>query len=244
MPVSARRLAHPHRNQPASPGVHNSHLVGGRFPPNPGCSKAETAWKWARVQMYASPNLCTPQGHHGGWRRRRDLKDPSRRKAPTKPVLKDRSWVNSPMGGYAEGPAGSHCPVAALATALTAQERKETKDWTRNPDTRPNLMALRQDLVPGSAPTGKNATFERGTCHSGAPGPMAKMLLLATAVATAHRKIPASQCVRALGPVAEDFPPFQLRTSYENTRLTKMPLASNPCTPQRHHARSLQLRGL
>ena len=194
--------------------------------------------------MYASPNPCTPQGHHGGWRRRRDLKDPSRRKAPTGPVLKDRSWVNSPMGGYAEGPAGSHCPVAALATVLTAQERKETHGWTRNPDTRPNPMALRQALVPASAPTGKNATFERGTCHSGAPGPVAKMPLPATAVATAHRKIPASQCVRCRGPVEGDFPPIQLRNSYEYTRPAKMPLASNPCTPQWHHARSLQLRGL
>ena len=28
-----------------------------------------------------------------------------------------------PAGGYAEGPAGSHCPVAALAKAPTAQTK-------------------------------------------------------------------------------------------------------------------------
>ena len=50
MPASATEDAHPHRNVPASPGVHNSHPVGGRFPPIQDCSKAETAWKWARVQ--------------------------------------------------------------------------------------------------------------------------------------------------------------------------------------------------
>ena len=165
--------------------------------------------------MYASPNPCTPQGHHRGWRRRRDLKDHSRRKAPTGPVLKDRSWVNSPMGGYGRSLDCSHCPVAALATVQAAQEQKETKGWIRNSDTRPNPMALRQALVPASAPTGKNATFERGTCHSGAPGPVAKMPLPATAVATAHRDIPASPTVHCRAPVERDFPPFQLRTSYE-----------------------------
>ena len=141
--------------------VFTIHILQGPISP---VSKPFQLWSSLEMgqgtKMYASPNPCTPQRHHGGWRRCRDLKDPSRRKAPTGPVLKDRSWVNSPMGGYGGGLDCSHCPVAVLATLLTAQERKETNDWTRHPDPRPNPMALRQALVPGSVPTGKNATFE------------------------------------------------------------------------------------
>ena len=82
--------------------------------------------------MYAGPNPCTPQRHHGGCRRRRDLKDPSRMKAPARPVLKDPSWVNSPMGGYAGGLDCSHSQTAlAKRPAAKTTERGERLD----PDT-------------------------------------------------------------------------------------------------------------
>ena len=191
------------------------------------------------TKMYASPNPCTPQRHRGGCRRRRDLKDPSRMKAPAGPVLKDRSWVNSPMGGYAGGPDCSHSQTA-LAKGRPPKPRKEVNDLTRTLKTRRDPKAPRQSLVRASTPTGKNATFERGICHSGALGPVAKMPLPATDYATPVWKIPASPGVHSLGPVEGDFPPFQLRNSYENTPPAKMSLASNPCTPQRHHARGLQ----
>ena len=164
--------------------------------------------------MYACPNPCTPQRHHGGCRRRRDLKDPSRMKAPTRPVLKDRSWVNSPMGGYAGGLDCSHSHTA-LAKGLPPKSRKEVNDLTRTLKTRRGPKAPRQSPVLASTPTGKNATFERGTCHSGVLGPVAKMPLPATADATPVWKIPASPGVHSPGPVEGDFPPFQLRNSWK-----------------------------
>ena len=154
--------------------------------------------------MYARPNPCTPQRHHGGCRRRRGLKDPSRMKAPTRPVLKDRSWVNSLTGGYAGGLDCSHSQTA-LAKGPAAKTTKRGKRL--DPEAPP------QSPVPASTPTGKNATFERGTCHSGALRPVAKMPLPATDVATPVWKIPASPGAHSRGPVEGDFPPFQLRNS-------------------------------
>ena len=109
------------------------------------------------TKMYANPNPCTPQRHHGGCRRRRDLKDPSRIKAPTRPVLKDRSWVNAPMGGYAGGPDCSHSQTAlAKRPAAKTTERGERLDPDTQDPARPG----------GSAPVpcaGVNA--DRQKCH-------------------------------------------------------------------------------
>ena len=52
MPVSARRLARPHRNRPASPSVHRSPPVGKRFPPLHSCFSFGTALKRAGVQKW------------------------------------------------------------------------------------------------------------------------------------------------------------------------------------------------
>ena len=113
MHVSARRLAHSHRNPPASQSVHNSPPVGGRFPP---VSKPFQLWNSLKTgrgtKMYASPYPCTPQRHHGARRRRKDLKDPSRMKAPARPVLKDPSRMKAPAGGYAGGLDCSHSQTA------------------------------------------------------------------------------------------------------------------------------------
>ena len=97
--------------------------------------------------------------------------------------------------------------------SLPPKPRNEVNDLTRTLKTRPDPKAPRQSLVPAPKPTGKNATFERGTCHSGALGPVARMPLPATTDATPVWKIPASPGVHSRGPVEGDFPPFQLRNS-------------------------------
>ena len=194
-----------------------SQFTSGRGPIPP-VSKPFQLWKSLETgggtKMYASPNPCTPQRHRGGCRRRRDLKDPSRMKAPAGPVLKDRSWVNSLTGGYAGGPDCSHSQTA-LAKGPAAENHGEANDLTRTLKTRPGPKTPRQSLVLASTPTGKNATFERGTCHSGALGPVANMPLPATDYATPVWKMPASLGVHSRGPVEGDFPPFQLRNSHE-----------------------------
>ena len=221
--------------------------VPSRRGPTPSISKLFQLWNSLETgggtKMYASPNPCTPQRHYGGCRRRKDLIDLSPGKAPTRPVLKDRSWVNSPMGGYVRGRDCSHSQTA-LAKEPAAKSRKEVNDLTRTLKTRRGPKAPRQSLVPASTPTGKTATFERGTCNSGALGPVAKIPLPATTDATPVWKMPASPGVHSLGPVEGDFLPIQLRNSYENTRPAKMSLESNPCTSQRHRVRSLQHRGI
>ena len=87
------------------------------------------------TKMYASPNPCTPQGHHGRCRRRRALKDPSRMKAPTRPVLKDRSRMNSPTGGYGGGLDCSHSQTALAKgpTAKTTERGKRLDPDTQDP---------------------------------------------------------------------------------------------------------------
>ena len=95
------------------------------------------------------------------------------------------------------------------------QNHGEVNDLTLRLKTRPGPEAPRQSPVPASTPTGKNATFERGKCHSGVLGPVAKMPLPATDYATPVWKIPASQGVHSPGPVEGDFAPFQLRNSHE-----------------------------
>ena len=130
------------------------------------------------------------------------------------PVLKDRSRMNSPMGGYAGGLDCSHSQTELGKGPAAKPRRGERLD----PDTQ-HPAAQRQQLAPGRhhpgslAPTGKNATSERRKCHSGALGPAAKMPLPATADATTARKIPASPSVHSPGPVEGCFAPFQLRNS-------------------------------
>ena len=92
------------------------------------------------TKMYASPNPCTPQRHRGGCPRRRGLKDPSRMKAPTRPVLKDRSWVNSLTGGYAGGLDCSHSQTA-LAKVLTNQTKGRRLDPDTQDPARPEVSA-------------------------------------------------------------------------------------------------------
>ena len=53
MPVSPRRLARPHRNPPASPGVHCSPPAGGQFPPFRSYFSFGTALQRAGVQKCA-----------------------------------------------------------------------------------------------------------------------------------------------------------------------------------------------
>ena len=107
--------------------------------PIPPVSKPFQLWNGPEsgrgTKMYASPNPCTPQRHRGGCRRRRDLKDPSRMKAPARPVLKDRSWVNSPMGGYAGGLDCSHSQTALAKgpTTKTAERGERLDQDTQDP---------------------------------------------------------------------------------------------------------------
>ena len=175
--------------------------------------------------MYASPNPCTPQRHHGGCRRRRDLKDPSPGKAPAGPVLKDRSWVNSPMGGYAGGLDCSHSQMAlAKGPAVKTTERGKRLDPDTQDPARPE----------GSAPVPcAGVEADRQKCHS----QLRRMPLRSG-------KYPQVKVFTPWVPVEGDFPPIQLRNSYENTRPAKMSLVSNPCTPQRHRHRGLRHRGL
>ena len=125
--------------------------------------------------MYASPNPCTPQRHHGGCRRRRDLKDPSPGKAPTRPVLKDPSRMNSPIGGYAGGLDCSHSQTAlAKGPAAKITERGKRLDPdTQDPARRLRASPLcRRQRPPAKMPllNGGNATparlAQRQKCHS------------------------------------------------------------------------------
>ena len=160
--------------------------------------------------MYARPNPCTPQRHHGGGRRRKALEGRSRMKASTGPLLKDPSRMKAPTGGYAGGLDCSHSQTAlAEGPAAKTTERGKRLDPDTQDPAHPEGSA--PVPLPASRPTGKNATSERGKCHSGTLGPVAKMPLPATRDATAHRKIPASPGVHSQGPVEGDFPPFQLR---------------------------------
>ncbi len=79
------------------------------------------------TKMYASPIPCTPQGHHGGCRRRRDLEDPSPMKAPARPVLKDPSRVNSPMSLSQKTPVSTERSGECLRALLV--ESGSTADY-------------------------------------------------------------------------------------------------------------------
>ncbi len=173
---------------------------------------------------------------------------------PERPFTKEGPYGTGPVRpfmselpyGRLRGGAGLLTLSEGVGEGPDETNRREVNRLTRKLNLYPDPAAHRQQLAPGCphpaslAPTGKNADLQRERCRSTGIRPAAKMPLPATADATTARKIPASPTVHCRGPVERDFPPFQLRTSYENTRLAKMPLASNRCTPQGRRVRDLQ----
>ncbi len=194
MHVSATALAHPGWNGGLRQGVHNPAAVSRGFTPvsalTAPCSPADTK----------PESLYTPNDAKAGPGTRRPCETPHR---------------CGPLRGVFSGPFLVHTIWRRRRRRRWPRPRREGNDLTRTLKTRPDPKAPRQSPVPASTATGKNATFEQGTCHSSALGPVAKMPLPATDHATPVWKMPASPGVHSHGPVEGDCPPFQLRNIYE-----------------------------